>query len=1092
MPNDNGNANQNLIQIKNAPAKPAAMSVQAARAKLDGARGPKYWRTLEELSGDASFNAMLENEFPRYVSEWTDAVSRRNFLKLSAASLAIAGLSACTRQPVEEIVPYVQQPEELIPGKPLYFATARPSLMGAAPLLVRSNEYHPTFVAGNPDHPISKGATDVFSIGSLYDLYDPDRAQSVFYNGGLSSRKNQLTGSRGWGDVVNDIREAVNAQKASGGAGIRFLTEAVTSPSLAAHIQSVLKGLPQAKWYQWEPVNRDNARAGQRMALGQYSEPRYQLDKADVILSLDADFLSGPHFPGFLKLSRDFSSRRKIENPETASLSRFYVVESQMTTTGGKADHRLPLKPSQVEQFAAALASQVGAGGPGGNVADDQARKFLAAVAKDLNAAKGKCVVIPGEQQTPAVHALAAAMNAALGAVGSTVVYGDPVEIVPTEQLNGLKELVGEMNAGKVAVLAIIGEIDPVYSAPTDLQFDKALEKVALRLAATSHANATTRLCHWLVPTAHYLESWGDARAYDGTVSLLQPLIDPLYGGKTTYEIFAAFTENSGITAYDTVRAYWKAQAPAGQDFEKWWRQCLNDGFIANSAGQPRNSGGGKAGAIQLSPAIGGEYEVAFRPDPSIFDGRYGNNGWLQELPKPVSKLAWDNAAYISLNTAQKFKDGGPLEYQHVISVKVGDREIDAPVLIVPGMPDNTISLSLGYGQEYAGRVGKGDDDRTPRGCNTYLLRTSKQMDMAAASVSRSDRHHWTLALTQYQHLIDGRRDGAFYPVGEEGQSQAGEAAAERGVIRAASLADYKKDPEIFQKGEWEAPSRDLTLYAENGYDSWTEDPHKTSSMGPDALGKGHQWGMAIDMNSCVGCNSCVVACYSENNIPVVGKEQVKKGRWMGWIRIDTYFESGDSHSDAANPRAYFQPLPCMQCENAPCEPVCPVGATTHSPEGLNNMVYNRCVGTRYCSNNCPYKVRRFNFLLYADWDTQSLYPMRNPDVSVRSRGVMEKCTYCVQRINAGRIHAEKENRKVRDGEIMTACQQSCPTEAIVFGDVSDPNSRVSQLKRQQRNYALLADINTRPRTTYLAAVRNPNEELEPMHSEKTEGAHAG
>jgi MoCo/4Fe-4S cofactor protein with predicted Tat translocation signal len=1080
MSNENGN----LVQITKKPegaAKP--MALETARQKLDGARGPKYWRTLEELSGDPSFTAMVENEFPRYVSEWTDGVSRRNFLKLSAASLAIAGLSACTRQPEEAIVPYVNQPEELIPGKPLFFATARPSLYGAAPLLVRSNEYHPTKIEGNPDHPIAKGATDAFSQGSLYDLYDPDRAQAVIYNGGLASRQNQLPGQRAWGDVVSDLKDAATAQRAHGGAGIRFLTEAVTSPSLAWHIRGVLQGLPQAKWYQWEPVNRDNARAGQRMALGSYLEPQYQLDKADVIVSLDADFLSGPIFPGHLKLARDFASRRKIDDPKKAQMSRLYVVESNVTTTGGKADHRLPMKASQVEAFAAALASRVGAGGANANL-DEHARKFLDVVVKELTGARGKCVVIPGEQQSPAVHALAAAMNSALGAVGSTVVYGDPIEIVPTEQAAALKELVADMSAGKVTALVIIGA-DPVYTAPADLEFEKALQKVPLRIATVSHANATSRLCHWLVPMAHYLESWGDARAYDGSVSIIQPLIDPLYSGKTAYDMFAAFTDNSGQTAYEIVQNYWKAQG-ANAEFEKWWRKALHDGIIANSAPAPKNAVAKGAG-VQLSNAPATGMEIVFRPDPSIFDGRYGNNGWLQELPKTISKLTWDNAALMSLNTAEKFP-GGHVENQDVIELNVGGRKVEAPVLILPGMPDDTITVSLGYGQTYSGRVAQSTEDE-PRGFNAYALRTSTNLYSNSVSVAHSKRDRWILATQQYFHLIDGRRDGAFHPVGEYGTSEAGEAAVERGIVRSATLAAYQKNPKIFQEEEYEAPSRDLTLYGENGYSSWTEDPAKTSSFGPDAPGKGHQWGMAIDMNSCVGCNACVVACQAENNIPVVGKEQVKKGRHMNWLRIDTYFESSAElgQADVANPRAYFQPIPCMQCENAPCEPVCPVGATTHSPEGLNNMVYNRCVGTRYCQNNCPYKVRRFNFLLFADYETESLYPMRNPDVSVRSRGVMEKCTYCVQRITAARIHAEKELRKVRDGEIVTACQQSCPTDAIVFGDLSDPNSRVVKLKQQERNYAMLAELNTRPRTTYLAAVRNPNEELEPM---KAEGAH--
>jgi molybdopterin-containing oxidoreductase family iron-sulfur binding subunit len=1060
------------------------MDLETARKKLDGARGPKYWRTLEELSGDPSFTAMVENEFPRYTSEWTDGLSRRNFLKLSAASLAIAGLSACTRQPEEAIVPYVQQPEELIPGKPLYFATARPSIYGAAPLVVRSNEYHPTKIEGNPDHPLSKGATDVFSQGSLYDLYDPDRAQAVFYNGGLKNRQLQMPGERAWGEVINDIKENVAAQKGNGGAGVRFLTEAVTSPSLAWHIKGVLQTLPQAKWYQWEPSNRDSAREGQRAAFGQYVEPIYQLDKADVIVSLDADFLSGPTFPGHLKLARDFASRRKIENPEQARMSRFYVIESATTTTGGKADHRLPLKPSQVEQFAAALAARLGVGGVNGNVSDEKAHKFLDTLVNDLGEARGKCVVIPGEYASPAVHALAAAMNTALAANGNTVVYGEPIEIVPTEHTAGMRELVADMNAGKVSALIMIG-VDPVYSAPVDLEFAKALDKVPFRVTASTHANATSRLSHWLIPLAHYLESWGDARGYDGTASITQPLIEPLYGGKSAYEVWAACTENSGVTAYEIVRNYWQSQGAKGADFEKWWRKALNDGIIPNSAPATKTVNGKGAG-IQLSSVPANAIEISFRPDPTIFDGRYANNGWLQEIPKPITKLTWDNAAIMSLDTAESLK----VESQDVIELNVGGRKVKAPVLILPGVPSNTIHVTLGYGQEYSGRVGRSTESE-PRGFNVYALRTTNNMWGGVTQVAKAEGA-WFLATQQYFHLIDGKRKGWFKPEGELGTSEAGEEALERGLIRSASLAAYKKDPEMFRTGEYEPVRHDLTLYGENGYVQWTDDPSKISSLGPDARGKGHQWGMAIDMNSCIGCNACVVACYAENNIPVVGKEQVKKGRWMGWLRVDTYFEAphrSGNLADVANPRAYFQPVPCMQCENAPCEPVCPVGATTHSPEGLNNMVYNRCVGTRYCSNNCPYKVRRFNFLLFSDWDTESFYPMRNPDVTVRSRGVMEKCTYCVQRITAGRIASEKENRKVRDGEIVTACQQTCPTSAIVFGDISDPNSRVTQLKKQQRNYALLEELNTRPRTTYLAELRNPNEELEP---EQAEGAHAG
>ncbi|MCU1308949.1 MAG: Molybdopterin oxidoreductase, iron-sulfur binding subunit, partial [Candidatus Angelobacter sp.] len=881
---------------------------------------------------------------------------------------------------------------------------------------------------------------------SLLDLYDPDRAQII----------TKIGNTRTWGEFVGEMRDAAASEKSKQGSGIRILTETVISPTLADQIKGVLKIYPQAKWYQYDPINRDASRAGSRIAFGQYLDPVYQLQGADVVVSLDADFLSGAHFPGFLKLASDFAMRRKPEekNPE---MSRLYVVESQMSTTGGKADNRLPMRAAEIEQFASALAAAVGAGG-GGTIDDEAAKKFLAVVAKDLQANRGKCAIIPGENQSPAVHALAAAMNSALGNVGKTVAYVEPIEPNPTEQGAGLKELVADMNAGRVTLLVVIGG-NPIYNAPADLNFEAAYQKVPLRAHVATHVDETSRLSHWNVPMAHYLESWGDARAYDGTVSIVQPLIEPLYHGVTAHEVVATFSDSPGVAAFETVQNYWKAQNKvSAADFNAWWKKTLHDGFIPNSAAAPKSVAAKPVAAA--TTAKSDALEIVFRPDPTIFDGRFINNGWLQELPKPVTKLTWDNAAIMSPATAAQL---GYVD-QAVTEINANGKKVEAPVKIVPGHPDRSITVTLGYGRSQTGRVGTGT------GFNAYPLRTQSTAGyVLGATLHRIEGKKWPLAVTQHHHLVQPGKVGA-------GESETGKAAADRQIIRAATLEEFRKNPEFAVEGANEPESKDLTLYP-----NWTEDPTKTGA---------HQWGMAIDMNSCVGCNACIVACVAENNIAVVGKEQVLMGREMHWLRIDTYFET-KGPGDVANPRTYFQPVPCMQCENAPCEPVCPVGATVHSPEGLNDMVYNRCVGTRYCSNNCPYKVRRFNFLLFSDWDTQSLYPMRNPDVTVRSRGVMEKCTYCVQRINAAKITGEKRlgkldaNGQPYDGNVreednlQTACQQTCPTGAIVFGNVWDPNSRVSKLKKQSRNYALLAELNTRPRTTYIATVRNPNSELE-------------
>jgi MoCo/4Fe-4S cofactor protein with predicted Tat translocation signal len=1051
------------------------------------AGGPKagktYWRSLEELADSPVFEEFVQREFPQAAEEWNDPVERRTFLKLMGASLALAGLSGCVIQPPEKVIPYVKQPEEETPGKGLWFATAF-SLGGiATPLLARSNEGRPTKVEGNPDHPNNQypafaspfsyddttesrpyAATDIFSQASVLTLYDPDRSQTPLYRGE----------TRPWSQFVAEIRSAIDKEndglKAKKGAGLRFLTETITSPTLAAQMKSILADFPEAKWHQYEPVNRDNARAGAMMAFGQPVNTIYDFSKADRILSLGSDFLSA--MPGTLRYARDYAAKRRISG-DKAEMNRLYVIESTPTTTGAVADHRFSVKPSEMKDWTAGLRmalAEKGLVGP----------QWISAAARDLRSHQGASIVIVGDQEPPTIHALAHEMNAGLGNVGKTVFYTDPIEANSVDQTQSLRELVNDIAAGRVETLIMIGG-NPAYNTPIDLRLDfNRLNKVKLRAHLSLYNNETSELCHWHIPAAHYLESWSDARSYDGTVTIVQPLIAPLYEGKTAHEVLALFSDNYDRKPYDIVRDYWRGQlGTAAQgvstgsgsdrvaaanspsiDFESWWRKCLHDGFVPNSALPAKTVSLKSDWASALAenaggtPAYPGSYELIFRPDPTIYDGRFANNGWLQELPKPLTKITWDNVALISANTAKKLginqqnyeqDKKGREAYVDTIELKLNGRAITktVPVWVMPGQPDDVITVHLGYGRTRAGRVGNATisdpDSRLPSGgFNAYDIRTSDAPWNAVGATVSKTNEQYQIATVQVHFSMEGRD-----------------------LLRESSLEEFAKDREKLreEQAKQKKELHDLSLYPEVDYQN---------------QGNGYAWGMSIDLNSCVGCNACMIACQSENNIPIVGKEQVVRSREMHWIRVDAYFKGSPEKPEGP----FFQPVPCMHCENAPCEPVCPVHATVHSSEGLNDMVYNRCVGTKYCSNNCPYKVRRFNFFLYQDWETPTYQLMRNPDVSVRSRGVMEKCTYCVQRIQAAKITSELEGRPVRDGEIVTACQSVCPTEAIVFGNINDPNSKVSKLKALERDYSLLGELNTRPRTTYLSALRNPNPEI--------------
>ncbi|MDQ6787136.1 MAG: TAT-variant-translocated molybdopterin oxidoreductase [Acidobacteriota bacterium] len=1083
------------------PSKDSKTNFALLRNKILDQNGKDYWRSVEEFVDAPEFEEFVKREYPTHAEEWEDGLSRRNFIKVMGASLAFAGLSGCVIQPAEKIVPYVRQPEELVPGKPLFYATAMTLGGVATGLLAKSNEGRPTKIEGNPDHPGSLGATDVLAQASLLQMYDPDRSQQVIYRGDPST----------WQNFMAQARGAVDQNRADGGAGIRFLTETITSPTLINQFKQIFAELPNAKLYQYEPINKDNATAGAKMAFGTTAQPIYKFDQAARILSLDADFLSSFN----VRYVKDFAKARSVSE-EKREMNRLYMVETTVSITGAKADHRLAVKPSQVPEIARAIAAALGVSGATSTYTENA--QWVGAMAKDLLANKGKSIVIAGGNQPPIVHALAHAMNAALGNVGTTVTYTEPFQPnAENLQVDNLRQLVQEIDGGAVKMLVIL-DSNPVYNTPFDLKLNAdRMNKIPLRIHSGLYLDETAELCHWHINGKHFLEMWSDTRAFDGTVSIVQPLIEPLYEGRSMHEIVQVFAkENYDQKDYDIIKNSWQKQgfsggapkamaastnantssgsnasgsaannpqatstkpsitasAPsaqpqngnstqravagsAAQNFDEMWRKVVHDGFIPNTAATAKTVSVNAGFLAQNTPqaANGGSLEISILPDPTVYDGRFSNNGWLQELPKPVTKTTWDNVALISPNTAKRLgfnqtrdveqitggAEGTPFLNTHggnlfsdLATLTRNGAEIQAgvPVWVTPGQPDDVVTIFLGYGRAKAGRIGTGI------GYNAYEVVKSDAPWFGAGELKKRGSQT-TIASTQTHFNMEGRD-----------------------ILRVYDLEEFEKNPKM---GEQE------NLYDESIY--------------PRFEYNGNKWGMAIDLNSCVGCNACVIACQSENNIPVVGKQQVERSREMHWMRIDAYYTGNDLN----NPDTLsFQPLLCQQCEQAPCEPVCPVAATVHSAEGLNDMVYNRCIGTRYCSNNCPYKVRRFNFLLYQDWDTPQYKLMRNPEVTVRSRGVMEKCTYCTQRIASARIESEKAGRKIRDGEIVTACQSVCPADAIVFGDLNNPDSQVVKLKKDERNYTLLNDLNTQPRTTYLAGLKNQNREMPDYKSDLT------
>ena len=1150
--------------------KKAALDLDAVREKLKGKSGSGYWQSLEQLAAEPEFQDLVDREFGRQAPASWEPLSRRDFLKVMGAGLALAGLAGCAYQPQEKIVPYVKAPEEMVPGKPLFYATAMPIGGGYVNgALAESNMGRPTKIEGNPEHPASLGASDVFMQAAVLGMYDPERLQDVMFRGNPST----------WDAFTAGMQAERDKLRANGGAGLRILTDNVTSPTMVAQIRELLRVYPKARWVSYESVNSDNASEGARLAFGEVVEPIYRFDQAQRILSLDCDFLF--ESAGRVRYGRDFIKNRKVsqlapDKAKTATMNRLYVVESTATMTGAMADHRLPMKASEILELARAILQEVQANGSSTrsatfvpNLKENQ-NKWGAAVAKDLLANRGNSLVVAGATQPVAVHVLAHAMNAELGNVGKTVYYTAPVVENANNQSASLRNLANDLNAGRVTTLMVLGG-NPVYDAPADLRFQQAIEKFAkvenntvIRLGM--HGDETSQWAHWLLPATHPLEMWSDGRSFDGTTSIVQPLIEPLYRAThSPHEVLAVFLNAPVTNGLEVVRTFWSGTLglPQGEvvgtaaevtkavggemqgnvqtttvrdggisAFEKAWQTILHDGTIPNTASPARNvtfnpsaiANAVSATSSTRSTARGNKaLEITFRPDYTLWDGRWANNGWLQELPKPLSRLTWDNAAMMSLNTAR----GLGVTNNDLVALKTSAGEVTAPVYVLPGQPDGSIAVHLGGGRQLGGRVLEGI------GFNANLIRSSVSPTIATGVTVTKVAGRRQLANVSDHHVISS---------GDKRPNRGGEREGEvdmdstfgRDIVRIGDLDKFREEPTylrgefdyyieygdgktlktggpIGQKGK-EEHTTSIHAAKKPGLPSqynnqWPSDPKGLGPDGvpiyttPDNLKKGvesdepsrsrhndphvqfgyngepmPQWAMTIDLQSCIGCNACTIGCQAENNIATVGRDQVLLNREMHWIRIDTYFRG-----DVDNPEAYFQPVPCMNCEKAPCEPVCPVEATTHSAEGINEMTYNRCVGTKYCSNNCPYKVRRFNFLQYSDLQTPQIKLMKNPDVTTRARGVMEKCNYCVQRVSQARIGAQNEGRPIRDGEVLTACQQACPTDAIMFGNLADMKSEVRRSKAHPLNYAVLAELGTQPRTTYLARLRNLNPEMKEL-----------
>jgi len=979
--------------------------------------GKKYWRSLNQLANTPEFRKRLENEFPDGLFDAdTRTISRRDFIGLMSASLALAGLAGC-RKPVEKIIPYVNPPEEVIPGIANHYATSMPFKTSAYGLIVETHEGRPTKIEGNPDHPSSNGAASLYMQASILNLYDPERSKKVIGDGV----------EKDWNQFVTFWRDLSRKYAENGGQGLAVLTESFSSPTQFRLLNQFRKTYPKAIVACWEPSELHN-RLDYFRKNGKQYRLNYKTDIAKVILALDSDILlTGDES---LRNARGFGKGREIRSTSD-NMNRLYAVESNYSLTGAMADHRLRLPAGMISVFLAALAVELKNKGLNLDISTEFAdalvgqkfdHKWLTALADDLIQNRGSSIITAGQRLGRESHLLVLAINEALGNFGSTMEFRDSRDVLESD-FASLKNLVD--NTDKIDTLVIVGG-NPAYDTPADLNFGEKIKSIENTIRLGIRFDETSELCKWHINRAHYLEQWGDVRSVEGLAGIIQPLIAPLYNGKSEIELWKLLASGIDGRGYDIVRETWQ-EIIAGGNFDKKWDRILHDGFLPgtkNKTASPKverkDIAALKADSFRGTIPSSAGLDLVLYLSPAVYDGRFANNGWVQEWPDPITKLTWDNAALISIATARDLgvKNGDKVTLKH------NGRELKTAVWIQPGLADNTVCMPLGYGRKKAGKVGNGV------GFNAYeLFDSGSGYVLTGVSLTKSGGKH-KFSNTQDHNVMEGRE-----------------------IVREADLDYYRENPEFAPRMVEGPPIR--SIFTEHKYD------------------KGYQWGMTIDLNSCIGCGACTIACQAENNIPVVGKKQVGNGREMHWIRNDRYFVG-----DPDDPGIVIQPMPCQQCENAPCETVCPVAATVHDSEGLNAMTYNRCIGTRYCSNNCPYKVRRFNFFNYTKDLPTTVRMQQNPDVTVRSRGVMEKCTFCIQRINRYKRTAKKEGREVRDGEIQTACQQTCPTDAITFGNINDPESNVSKMKKLDRNYALLAELNVQPRNTFLARIRNPHPDL--------------
>ena len=1037
--------------------------------------GLEYWRSLEQLAESDEVREMMRAEFPGYDPDEIRSMSRRRFMKLMAASMALAGvtLTGCRRWPKEKLAAYSSNPKDRIPGIAEEYATTMEVGGVGQGLLVKSFDGRPIKVEGNPSHPYARtinpkiGAADAFAQASVLELYDPERSRAVVHRSGDGSGGNRRVSS--W----EEFARVIGQQLAAPGRGVAVLSEASYGPSFTDMRRRFRAKFPEARWFEYEPLGRDNAPS----AADQAARPRYFLDKAMAVVCLDADLLGGDL--AHVRHAADWAVLRKSADEQGAArrMSRWHVIESCFSGTGAAADERLAVRPSKIRRLAGLLASLVGVDtqGAGTEALTEAEVAFVRNAAEDLKRHGKNALVAAGAHLEPEVRQLADAINGHLQSIGNTVVMlAEPRE----PGIGTIRDLAIELKAGRVQTLIILGG-NPAYDSPADLDFASLIktEGKPLTVHLSLYENETSARCAWHLPRAHALECWGDSRAWDGTVATAQPLILPLYAGRSVIEVLALLNGDPVTEGERIVRRTFAEQKLAqGEDFEKTWRRILHDGVVENSAWPPMTGRPQQPQASQSAPVPEG-FEVRFLADAKVYDGRFANNGWLQECPDPMTMLTWDNAAQLSPADAAKLG----VAMGDVIRVTVGGRSLEIAAYILPGQPAGVVGLPLGYGRS-TGHIASGV------GFNTYTLRTSEAMWSAAGAAVEKTGRTYKLALTQHHHLIDR--------VGEYGVAERVGGKFESGkIIREAKFVEYAKDRHAVAK-DAHGPKKgfELQMYSPPK-DQITEPAWKDGDQhAPIVFNRPHAWGMSVDMNACLGCNACMVACTAENNVPIVGKSQVLMSREMWWIRIDRYFKGG-----VENPQVVFQPMLCVHCENAPCEQVCPVAATVHDTEGLNTMVYNRCIGTRYCANNCPYKVRRFNYFDYHSrnprggndqmpWlgmpdaqQNEKIDPIKrmvyNPDVTVRMRGVMEKCTYCVQRIKEKTIEAKNQGKAaLEDGNaVVTACQQACPTQAIVFGDLNTKDAEVAKLHRNPRSYSVLdEDLNTRPRTKHMAKLRNP------------------